>query len=268
MDNFFQTLRFRLQIAQRTTCHAKNWGAENECIPFSKLYYIEAGEGWVSLQGRRIELTAGKLLALPAFVPQGFGTDKSVTIQWAHFTATFPDGLGLIDYLGVTDVLPQEMDVIALMGQLRQIYRHRDQAHRLFELPGVLRLLLSPFVAASNPAHCELRRQGRLRFQPVLDFIEANLHRRISVGELATIAELDQAHFSREFRNHLDLPPAQYIRQRKIQAAQHLLWSSDDRLASIAQRLGFVDEFHFSRTFHQVTGLRPSAFRNQPRGET
>ena len=56
-----------------------------------------------------------------------------------------------------------------------------------------------------------------------------------------------------------------YLAQRRIEQARRLLLESDLRLAEVANRLEFVNEFHFSRRFKQFTGVSPRAYRESHR---
>ena len=57
--------------------------------------------------------------------------------------------------------------------------------------------------------------------------------------------------------------PGQFRSDEIMYAACRLLLENDDPVSSIAERLGFYDQFHFSRRFKQKIGLSPSNFRLQ-----
>jgi len=94
------------------------------------------------------------------------------------------------------------------------------------------------------------------------EFIDANLHRQISLTELATIAELSDYHFARMFRTSLARTPQQYITEQRIMRAKQQL--TDPRklpLAEIALACGFSSQSHFGRVFRQSTGVTPGRWR-------
>jgi AraC family transcriptional regulator of arabinose operon len=53
------------------------------------------------------------------------------------------------------------------------------------------------------------------------------------------------------------------IRQR-VQRAQQLLRGSSMQISEIADALGYVDVYFFSRQFKQATGVSPSTYRRDP----
>lgn len=94
------------------------------------------------------------------------------------------------------------------------------------------------------------------------EFIEANLHRQISLAELAALAQLSEYHFARMFRVSLAQSPQQYIAERRITRAKQLLKAPDKpALADIALACGFSSQSHFGRVFRQSVGVTPGRWR-------
>jgi AraC-like DNA-binding protein len=91
--------------------------------------------------------------------------------------------------------------------------------------------------------------------------IESNLGRSLRSGDLATVARLSPAHFSRTFRNTFGCSPLEYVTRRRIERAQGLMLSTDVPLAQIALDCGLADQAHFSRLFRRVVGECPRAWR-------
>ncbi len=69
--------------------------------------------------------------------------------------------------------------------------------------------------------------------------------------------------FRRRLSSLTGHPPAKYHVHRVIEHACELLKDKSRPLRDIAIDCGFCDEFHFSRRFKQMMGLRPAAFRAQ-----
>ena len=63
------------------------------------------------------------------------------------------------------------------------------------------------------------------------------------------------------------MAPQQYHMQLRINRAKELLEDRDNRVNEVAVRVGFGDQFYFSRMFRKYTGLSPSQWRDT-RGRT
>jgi AraC-like DNA-binding protein len=67
--------------------------------------------------------------------------------------------------------------------------------------------------------------------------------------------------FRKEFARQTGLPPARYRLHRRIDQARLLIAGQRLTNKQVAETLGFYDEFHFSRRFHEVTGQTTRAYR-------
>jgi AraC family transcriptional regulator len=117
---------------------------------------------------------------------------------------------------------------------------------------------------AANPVRLPTLK-GRLptpRLRSVLEFIAANLHRDLTLDEIAKQLRLTPFHFAREFRNTTGQTPYQYVLDQRIALAKQLLRLRTRSVQEIAYEAGFNSPAHFVRAFHQRVGTTPGAWRN------
>lgn len=74
---------------------------------------------------------------------------------------------------------------------------------------------------------------------------------------------MNTKHFTRFCRHSLDRTPAEHVTALRIQQAALQLATTDDKVESIAQDVGYRSLFAFSHTFKKVTRSRPSEYRKQ-----
>ncbi len=91
--------------------------------------------------------------------------------------------------------------------------------------------------------------------------IEANIYNDLSINELAILTNLSLSSFKRSFKNHYEISPAKYIKQRRLEKATELLKATNLRISDIAFDTGFNDLAHFSKSFQAKYKLSPSEFR-------
>jgi AraC family transcriptional regulator len=101
----------------------------------------------------------------------------------------------------------------------------------------------------------------RRRLARVIDFIEDNLGREISLEQLAAVACLSPFHFVRSFRAAMGRTPHRFLMDRRIARAQALLHVADLPLSQVAEICGFASQAHFTSAFKRVTGTTPGAYR-------
>lgn len=95
----------------------------------------------------------------------------------------------------------------------------------------------------------------------VIDFIHANLHRKLSLAELAELANISVSHLGHLFRTETGVSPGQYLMALRVQRAGDLLKSSILSVKRIMFEVGFNDKSNFVRSFRKAYGLSPSEYR-------
>lgn len=93
------------------------------------------------------------------------------------------------------------------------------------------------------------------------DLADARYADALTVADLARVAGLSPAHFSREFRRVFGEPPHRYLITRRLERAAALLRSTDWSIARIALSIGWDSIGSFTSTFTRVHGRSPGAYR-------
>ncbi len=116
----------------------------------------------------------------------------------------------------------------------------------------------------AEASRCSLKEPGRTPphwLEQVRDILREQLAERPSLVTLAESVDVHPVHLAREFRRFYRCTIGEYVRQSRIEFACHQISTSDASLSDIALAAGFFDQSHFSRTFKQITGMSPAAYR-------
>jgi AraC-like DNA-binding protein len=98
-------------------------------------------------------------------------------------------------------------------------------------------------------------------FMRSLALIHERYNEKLTLDQLAAEAKLSKSTYTRRFMYICKTSPAEYITRKRIEIAEGMLRSTDASLMDIAERVGFYDTAHFSRTFKRVCGISPSRYR-------
>jgi AraC-like DNA-binding protein len=85
----------------------------------------------------------------------------------------------------------------------------------------------------------------------------------LDIAALARVASVSEAHFARTFRVTFGETPHRYLQRRRVERAMFLLRESDRSVTDICFEVGFNSLGTFSRTFHEIVGATPIAYRAQ-----
>lgn len=95
----------------------------------------------------------------------------------------------------------------------------------------------------------------------VADFMDANLHRKLSLDELARSVGISASHLWRLFKIEAGMPPGQYLQKLRMQKASRLLTTTPMSVKRISIEVGYSDKSLFGRHFRKAHGLTPSEYR-------
>lgn len=99
------------------------------------------------------------------------------------------------------------------------------------------------------------------RIKLMLQFIHEHYSDELNARSIAKSACVSESECLRCFRKTIGTTPIQYVRQYRLQQACHLLASTEDKIADIAARCGFLDVSYFTKVFRESRGMVPSEYR-------
>jgi AraC-like DNA-binding protein len=85
----------------------------------------------------------------------------------------------------------------------------------------------------------------------------------LDIEALADSVHLSRAHFIRSFKETFGETPHRYLQRRRLERAMALLRETDRPVTDICFDVGFTSLGTFSRTFHEIVGSSPRAYRKQ-----
>ncbi|QGZ38746.1 transcriptional regulator GlxA family with amidase domain [Pseudoduganella flava] len=106
---------------------------------------------------------------------------------------------------------------------------------------------------------------GSDRIRSALLYAKENLHRPLSVEQLAEHVHWSPRHFSRAFREQTGHSPAKAIEKLRLEAARALIEDGHASIGRIATQTGFGDEERMRRAFVRTLGRPPQALMREAR---
>ena len=103
--------------------------------------------------------------------------------------------------------------------------------------------------------------QQNRRLLRARDAMDRSYAEPLDVQALARIARVSAAHFTRTFRETFGETPHRYLQRRRVERSMYLLRETDRTVTEICMDVGFTSLGTFSRTFRDIVGVSPMAYR-------
>jgi AraC family transcriptional activator FtrA len=96
---------------------------------------------------------------------------------------------------------------------------------------------------------------------PLLEWITENLHRPLTVEDMAARTGVSARTLSRHFADQIGISPGQWLLNRRLTTTRALLEETDLPIETIAKRVGLSSAVNLRRRFHNALRTTPAAYR-------
>ena len=95
------------------------------------------------------------------------------------------------------------------------------------------------------------------------EYIDAHIHEKITIDELADLVLLGRRSFERRFKVATNNSVLEYINRVKIEFAKRAFENSRKNITEVMYDVGYTDTKAFRTIFKKITGLTPVEYRNK-----
>jgi len=252
----------QITLTLLTYGHAKispRWKGESINRTFSYLYYVHRGGCVIQNKNKTLKLSSGNWYLIPAGYNFEYYCEDHMEHIYFHIQLTGLDRLDILRHLKepltvraekVPDILfnlfDNSNDLLSILTVKRYIYE------------AVLQILTVSGISIEETfiSECVFN---------AVKYISANLSAKLTTSEIATNSFVSKSKLTKQFRKELSMSIQEYLYSVLLSEASHLIMNTNLSFLEISERLGFSDQFYFSRRFKQKYGLSPRAYRNRTR---
>lgn len=220
----------------------------------SRLYFILDGEfHLISPQGEKTVLSKGNAY----LIPSGYSFDYECTDRMSHvffhvILSSF-DGLDILRSVERPISCPFDRipdGVLEFDGIVDSLRTESFITSTLFSL------------LSSNGIALESNRYSK-EVRSAIEYVRRNLSAQLNIKAIAEASFSAPSTLTRNFRRETGMSIGEYVDFLVFREAEKLLKSTDMSVREISDRLGFGDQFYFSRRFTEKYGKSPSVYRKQ-----
>jgi AraC-like DNA-binding protein len=184
-------------------------------------------------------------------------------VHWITFSG---QGVrSMLHYLGMDRTAVYTVsDGAILSARIRKALStlQNDYPLRGIDGSGIVYQLMLDFLKYVERDGSESRHNHVERLKPALDLIDSEMHRQLSLDDLARAVGVTPQYFCDIFRSITSRRPSEYVNQRRVDRAKELLVSEPNtRIHDIAHRVGFESDSYFATVFRRYEGVSPREYR-------
>jgi AraC-like DNA-binding protein len=236
--------------------------ATGRILPEFQMVYITNGEGIFGTGDKTYRVLPGTLLLVlpgikhyyrPVFA---YGWDEYwVGFKGEYFSRLAEEGILSRDHvffeIGLHDHL------LFLFDQIFDEVKNQRPLYQLKACSGVLTLM-------AEVLSFERRKDQPNYYQKIVEkakyLMASNIYNVMNLSNISEQLGISASRFNEIFKTYTAMTPYQYYIHIKIHKAESLL-EQDIPIKEVAYRLGFEDQYYFSRLFKNKAGISPSAWK-------
>ena len=227
------------------------------------LMLVTEGAGKLHADGQGYDVGAGDVVLLPAGVSHRYraDTEDPWTLYWVHFAGA--QAADLMHYVSADErrvVHPGvQPGLVTGFQQLLAVERTGYSLGAYITAANRLRALITLTADLGEQQRGPGKRDVDL--DVVQQFMREQVAGQLTLEQLAASAGLSRSHFAQRYRDLTGYAPMRHFTQFKMEAACHLLDTTQQSIKQVAAALGYDDPLYFSRVFRRVVGVSPRAYR-------
>jgi len=241
--------------------YSGGWEWRREPTDHFNLWLALEGQGIYAHAGKSWPFSSGSIFLFPPDMP----TD-------GHMTS----GLRLINFTAHIKATGEAAEMLTQLAQdatpvhLRHfiwashLCRYLTETHYLKREEGSnlvakgLELLLQSMVYERKLPKSDAAENAIIQ---TVERIRRNPAAAYSVAEMAALAQLSAAQFTRRFKGITGLSPNRFVVEERLARGELYLRQTNMSIQEIAVRLGYRDVYFFSRQFRRFRGISPTKVR-------
>ena len=236
-----------------------NYFIRRETYPPMLLMYVCQGAFQVEYRGEARKARPGDILLLDCSEPHYYQAEDGLEFLYAHFDGaqSHPICRHILDEQGW---LLRRENGAAVGDALREMVSFYEQGgvegpfESSMRIYRILGLLLGP-----TPRE----REAGGPVDEAVSYIRSHVGKKITLDELAGIANLSPFYFSRCFKRQTGFSPMGYVINTRLDQAKILLIRTTRSVEDIAWEVGYASSRSFIDLFTGRIGISPTQFRKE-----
>jgi AraC-like DNA-binding protein len=228
-----------------------------------QMVYITQGQGTFTAEGATHTVLPGSLLLIlpgmnhryqPVFE---IGWDE----YWVGFKGDYFSHLvekGILSRKHIFFEIGLDDHILTAFNRIFDEVRNQRPLYQLKACSGIMSLMAEVLTY-------ERRKEQPNYYQKIVKkakyLMESNIYNAINLSHISDQIGISSSRLNEIFKTYTAMTPYQYYIHIKIHKAESLLEQDDISVKEVAYKMGFEDQYYFSRLFKNKTGVTPSRWK-------
>lgn len=246
-----------------------DWHSIEHTHYFSELFFVTKGKGCIQINNKKIPVLKNDLILINPNIPhtelgnRGFPWEYiALGIEGVQFC--YQENGNPYDY-SIHSLHPDTTELIWYLNTLvKEIKNQKTDFETACQT--LLELILISIARSTKQDFLSAPKQKTTKECKLVEqFINENYSQDITLETLSSLVHINKYYLVHAFKNYKGLSPINYLIQKRVEEARHLLESTNYPVTKIAEIIGFSSQSYFSQTFKRLTGTSPNNYRKQKR---
>ncbi len=231
------------------------WKATNTAVPFTRIYMITEGSGYLHFGTTELTLIPGNIYVIPSGVKCSYGCEKSLSKTYFHISVPLPTGYDLMEHLDRCLVFSDSNAVKEMTACITD-----NSAASLIRVQCFIYDTIYKCIANMN--NLEIREFSEYVTE-IIRYIDINISADLSLSKISEALSTSSEKLRKTFCSETGMSIGKYIDNRVMHKAELMVREGRYSIKEISDILGFCDQFYFSRCFTRKFGISPRTYRKE-----
>lgn len=233
----------------------KWWHGTDIASPFTRIYLVTNGIGYLHYRNINIQMTPGNIYVIPAGLRFSYNCEEGFSKTFFHISVPLSTGIDIFESLNECIVFSNDADVRRITDCLQSF-----STQKLLYIKMYLYSLVYQCTEKLN----DIEIGGFSDFvSGIIDYIDENLTASLTLSDIADALFVSPDKIRKAFRKETGTSLGKYLEDRLMYRAELEVRCSELSMKEISDKLGFSDQFYFSRCFSQKFGMPPLKYRKK-----
>lgn len=226
------------------------------------LIYCAEGNGMIHVDGIQYELHENEAFCIPRFKGHSYYAveDNPWSILWVHFKGEDTKYFPLEECRIVHFVFDNSTNRMMFLFEL--LFRVLEGNYTLGNFIYISQVLALILAETYDREKQDTTLMQNKYVTAIIRYMYKHIQENLTLEQIIKEFDLSKSYLNTIFQKYTQHAPMDFYINLKMKEACKLIRATDLYIYEVAQKLGYQDQYYFSRIFKKVVGISPKEYKN------